>query len=91
MRLARLVKAGPPRMAERARVVLACADSAAGNSGVTAELGLAADTVRKWRTRFADADLKGLADNARPGRPKAGPLGVPVVPAEKATDIADLR
>jgi transposase len=70
--LGRLLRSGPPRIAERARIVLACADSAAGNSGVAAELGLAAETVRKWRTRFAEAGLGGLADSARSGRPKAG-------------------
>ena len=70
--LARLAQSGPPRIAERARIVLACADSQAGNSGVAAELGLSADTVRKWRARFTEAGPGGLADGARPGRPKAG-------------------
>jgi transposase len=70
--LGRLVQSGPPRLAERARIVLACADSRAGNSGVAAELGLSAETVRKWRTRFTEAGPGGLADGARPGRPKAG-------------------
>jgi transposase len=71
--LGRLAESGPARMAERARIVLACADPAAGgNSGVAAELGLATDTVRKWRERFAESGLAGLADSPRPGRPKAG-------------------
>ena len=71
--LRRLLGSGSPRMAERARIVLACAEpSAGGNSGVAAELGLATDTVRKWRQRFARDGLPGLADGARPGRPKAG-------------------
>jgi transposase len=70
--LGRLLGSGSPRMAERARVVLACADSAAGNSGVATELGLSVETVRKWRARFAEHGLGGLADGARPGRPKAG-------------------
>jgi len=70
--LGRLADSGPPRLAERARVVLACADSAAGNSGVAAELGLSVETVRKWRARFAERGVDGLADSARPGRPKAG-------------------
>ncbi len=52
-------------------MVLACADSAAGNSAI-AELGLATDTVRRRRTRYAESGLDGLADHARPGRPKAG-------------------
>ena len=68
-----LAESGPARLGERARIVLACADPAAGgNSGVAAELGISADTVRKWRERFAVSGVAGLADGARPGRPKAG-------------------
>ena len=70
--LGRLLASGSPRLADRARIVLACADSDAGNSGVAAELGLSVETVRKWRSRFAAAGVPGLADGARPGRPKAG-------------------
>jgi transposase len=51
--------------------MLACADSAEGNSGVAAELGLSAETVRKWRSRFTGAGAAGLADAPRPGRRKA--------------------
>jgi transposase len=39
---------------------------------VAADLGLTADTVRKWRERFSASGVGGLADGARPGRPKAG-------------------
>src|ERR1035438_6647208 len=70
--LARLSQGGSARLAERARIVLACAEAGSGNAGVAAGLGLTTDTVRKWRTRFADAGLDGLADHDRPGRPKAG-------------------
>jgi transposase len=71
--LERLARSGAPRLAERARIVLACADpSAGGNSGVAAELGLVTETVRKWRERFAEHGVAGLADSPRPGRPKAG-------------------
>jgi transposase len=70
--LERLARSGSARLAERARIVLACADSTAGNSGVAADLGLSAETVRKWRSRFAAHGAAGLADGARPGRPKAG-------------------
>src|SRR5512135_747446 len=71
--LGRLLGSGSARMAERARIVLACANpEAGGNSGVAAELGLATDTVRKWRERFAGRGVAGLADSPRPGRPKAG-------------------
>ncbi|MEV4249963.1 helix-turn-helix domain-containing protein [Streptosporangium canum] len=41
----------PPRLAERARIVLACTGGAP-NARVAAELGVSADTVRKWRSRF---------------------------------------
>jgi len=70
--LGRLLVSGSSRQEERARIVLACADSDAGNSGVAADLGLSVETVRKWRSRFAESGLEGLADSARPGRPKAG-------------------
>ena len=63
---------GTARLAERARIVLACADSDAGNSGVAAELGLSVETVRKWRVRFTGSGTGGLADGPRPGRRKAG-------------------
>ena len=69
--LGRLVSSGRPRLAERARIVLACADSADGNSGVAAELGLSVETVRKWRGRFTRHGPGGLADSPRPGRRKA--------------------
>src|SRR5437899_2358168 len=70
--LARWSQAGPPRLAERARIVLACAQPGSSNAGVAAALGLTAATVSTWRGRFARARLDGLADRARPGRPKAG-------------------
>jgi transposase len=67
-----LSQGGSRRLAERARIVLACAAQPAGNAGAAAQLGLTTATVRKWRTRFAQAGLDGLADHDRPGRPKAG-------------------
>jgi transposase len=70
--LRHLLESGSSRLAERARIVLACAESSAGNSGVAAELGLSVETVRKWRSRFTESGPEGLADGARPGRPKAG-------------------
>ena len=71
--LGRLLASGKPRLAERARIVLACAEpGSGGNSGVAAGLGLTADTARKWRERFAESGVAGLADSPRPGRPKAG-------------------
>src|ERR1700756_3985440 len=70
--LERLARSGEPRLAERARIVLACAESADGNSGVAAELGLSVETVRKWRGRFTELGPGGLSDSPRPGRRKAG-------------------
>ena len=62
----------PPRLAVRARIVLACAEPGAVYQRVAAELGVTEMTVAKWRKRFAGARLDGLADGERPGRPKAG-------------------
>ena len=58
-------------LAERARIVLACAAPGSGVARVAAELGLTRMTVRKWRRRFAEDGLGGLADHDRPGRPVA--------------------
>ena len=60
-----------PWLAERARIVLACAEPGSGVARVAAELGSTRMTVRKWRRRFADEGLAGLADHDRPGRPVA--------------------
>jgi transposase len=60
------------RLAQRARIVLACADPAvAGNRGAAARLGIHADIVRRWRRRFGEAGVDGLADEPREGRPPA--------------------
>ncbi len=59
-----------PRFAERARIVLACADGAP-NARVAAEVGVTVATVRKWRGKFAAERLPGLEDAFRIGRPKA--------------------
>jgi transposase len=57
---------------ERARIILACAESADGHSGVAADLGISVETVRKWRGRFTRLGPDGLSDSPRPGRRKAG-------------------
>src|SRR5207237_9665456 len=70
--LARWSQGGSPMLAERARIVLASAEPGSGVAGVAAELGLSRMTVRKWRRRFTEAGLGGLAGHDRPGRPVAG-------------------
>jgi transposase len=52
----------------RAQIVLAAAAGTA-NAAIARELGVCADTVRKWRRRFAAARLAGLKDAPRSGRP----------------------
>ena len=52
----------------RARIVLGAA-AGKTNAAIAAELGVCADTVRKWRRRFATGRLAGLKDAPRSGRP----------------------
>jgi transposase len=52
----------------RARIVLAAAAGTA-NAAIAADLGVCADTVRKWRRRFAAGRLAGLKDAPRNGGP----------------------
>jgi transposase len=62
----------------RARIVL---DAARGysNAAISRRRGVAADTVRLWRGRYADEGMAGLADRRRSGRP---PRFTPVQAAE---------
>ncbi len=53
----------------RCRIVLACAQPGAFHTHVAAELGVSPPTVAKWRRRFIEHGLAGLADESRPGRP----------------------
>jgi LuxR family maltose regulon positive regulatory protein len=69
--LARWSKGSPPWLAERARIVLACAEPGSAVARVAAELGSTRMTVRRWRRRFAEDGLAGLTDHGRPGRPVA--------------------
>ena len=60
------------RRADRARMILACADEpGASNAAVARELGVSPKSVAKWRRRFAGTGLAGLDDDLPIGRPKA--------------------
>jgi transposase len=60
------------RRADRARVVLACADDpGTSNASVARELDVSPKSVAKWRRRFAALGLAGLDDDLPIGRPKA--------------------
>src|SRR5580700_3462188 len=56
--------------ADRARIILACAEGMS-NAGAAQVLGVAAGSVSKWRRLFAEQRLAGLEDAAPIGRPKA--------------------
>ena len=59
---------GPYRDRLRAKIVLAAAAGQA-SAAIARERGVCADTVRKWRRRFAASRLPGLKDASRSGRP----------------------
>src|SRR6266513_1983800 len=58
---------GPGRWrADRARIILACADGMS-NAAAAEALGVAVKSVSKWRRQFADQRLAGLEDAAPDG------------------------
>ena len=57
-------------LAQRARIVLACAEPGATNSGVAKCLGVSRPSVTAWRRRFAAHRLDGLVDAPRSGAPR---------------------
>ncbi|MFF1481473.1 helix-turn-helix domain-containing protein [Streptomyces sp. NPDC058301] len=57
--------AAEPRLAERARIILACPDGVP-SARVAADLKMPAHTVHKWRSRFATRWLPDLPDMSRP-------------------------
>src|SRR5262252_4142293 len=62
---------GPGRWrADRARIILACAEGMS-NAGAAQALGVAVKSVSKWRRQFAADRLAGLEDAAPVGRRKA--------------------
>jgi transposase len=56
-------------LAQRARIVLACAQDQF-NSAIATQLNVTAQTVGKWRSRFQAKRLDGLLDEPRPGAPR---------------------
>lgn len=56
-------------LARRARIVLAAADGLE-NKAIVETVGADANTVGKWRRRFAERRLDGLYDEPRPGAPR---------------------
>lgn len=60
------VRAG---LAVRARIVLAAAEGQA-NEHIAEQVGVSKVTVLKWRSRYTERGLDGLADEVRSGRPR---------------------
>ncbi len=56
-------------LAQRARIVLACA-TGAPNTAATARVRVTQQMVGKWRARFVARRLEGLLDEPRPGAPR---------------------
>src|ERR1700754_1148950 len=56
-------------LAQRSRIVLACADGQA-NQAVAARERVTPQMVGKWRKRFVERRLDGLLDEPRPGQPR---------------------
>ncbi|MPZ63658.1 MAG: IS630 family transposase, partial [Propionibacteriales bacterium] len=68
-------------LALRSRIVLACAGPEVPPIvAVAKQMGVAADTVRKWRRRFVAHRLDGLVDDRRPGRP-------PIIGVDQVEDV----
>lgn len=61
-------RSGEVRMAERARIVLACLRGKR-NDEVASEIGVRPNTVGQWRHRFAERGIAGLRDEPRAGKP----------------------
>ena len=63
------------RQVTRARIVL-LASAGWANRAIARKLGLAPNTVGKWRKRFFAEGVDGLRDRKRPGRPRVFPAAV---------------
>lgn len=58
------------REAMRARIILASANEKLKNIDIAAQLGVTEHTVGKWRRRFLENGMEGLADAPRSGCPR---------------------
>ena len=56
-------------LATRARIVLLAADGTP-NVEIAALIGVSRPTVNLWRNRYAESGVRGLQDEAKPGRPR---------------------
>jgi transposase len=56
-------------LAARARIVMLCAEGRT-DTEIAKMVGMGADTVGKWRHRFAERRLQGLLDDERVGAPR---------------------
>jgi len=65
----------PYAVVVRAKIVLLAAEGLE-NTQIAARLGVHVNGVSRWRGRFAREGLGGLADRARPGRPRVFPAAV---------------
>jgi transposase len=65
----------PFRLVLRSRIVLLAAAGTA-NRVIAERLGTCEDTARKWRRRYCEQGIEGLADAPRPGRPRVFPACV---------------
>src|SRR5215204_4056020 len=68
-RLTGLVRSGSVRAALAPRIVL-LASEGIRNAEIAARVGVSRPTVNRWRARYVEAGVDGLADEDRPGRPK---------------------
>ena len=58
-------------LAQRARIVLACAEPGSTNTGIARSLGISRPSVTTWRARFLAHRVDGLVDLPRSGAPRA--------------------
>lgn len=74
-------RTAPHSVVVRARIVLLAADGLR-NVDIAAQVGVCVDVVSRWRKRFCEEGLTGLADRPRSGRPRR--FGSEVVAGVKA-------